>query len=256
MFFVAGIFVYPFIKLTTSIMGINDFTNAGSHLLHCRVKKAAISTIIGGFKFGISVGFACIGINMLVSSWKSLPKVTIKQFQSSNIFQEAKALQEWSFGKGSDAEKTAQYCTYFFKDNFLTNYDLSLECLSKINSLENENAFKKWVLEDPISAAYQTSKYVDLVGLSTKKVPPLKECTNQNLAQNRTYNQKSSIDLPSSNKSQCDLDRIKYLGELLKQKNSEVSKKLASSICINNLNINICLNEIKQVKNGYFGNRK
>lgn len=240
----AAIFAYPVASLGFSMLGVWDFLDATSHLLHGRVKKMVASTFMGGVK----LSFTILVISMITdpiftsSSPKDKKKPEDKDPFSPNHFnadQVAIALQSGSYPVGSEAQKISAFCKYYFRGAHVTHYDVAQNCVHPLLA-SSSNGFKEWVLEDPLNRAERLSSAVEEKGLSYKfgfsdelivVSDPLKNCTEAQVALNQIYNASSSADAPIKEKSKCDLQRIKFLDFLFSQPNIKAAQKLANLVC-------------------------
>lgn len=248
MILLTGILAYPAFKIGMSLTGANDFLSAGSHLLYGNVKKSAFSLITAGFKLGLTAGAISILYNSIFSS---APRERVAVFNNNpfNVPKEAESLKDWSFVKNSTPERIAQYCTYYFKDSPVNNYDISYNCLSKISNLDFSHGFKKWVLEDPIAAAFVTSKTVEIKGLGD--IAPLADCTNENRLSGNVYRSESSTTLSSEAKP-CEENRLRFLDVVLSQPHPSTTVRLAKGACGSVFDDPCSDEKVQKAKEAYF----
>lgn len=239
----AAIFAYPVASLGFSMLGVWDFVDATTHLLHGRVKQMIASTFTGGIK----LGFTILVISMITdpifksSARNQNTKPGTDPFSKENFDAKsvAQALQSASYKKDSEAEKVSSFCKYYFKDSHVSNYDVTQSCIYPLLH-SAPDGFKEWVLEDPLNRAARLSSAVEGKGLSYKfgfsdelivVSDPLRNCTAAQISLNQVYNASSSTTVPVNEKSLCDQQRIKFLDFVFSQPNLLAAKKIANLAC-------------------------
>ncbi|MCH9632477.1 MAG: hypothetical protein S4CHLAM6_08130 [Chlamydiae bacterium] len=246
----AAALLYPAKRIFFSMTGLNDYFNAANHILHLRVKKAAVSTVIGATKLCFFTGatyLACKPLLGTIFSANNKPS-DISKFKGPNINFACRVLRHGSFVPNSEAEKISKFCQVYFKDYPVTQYDISKECILKL-SQRADDAYKKWIVNDPLAAAYRTSFAAD--NQSFEGFLPLKNCTVENIAKGKVYDSKGKHCSPLRNKTYCEKNRIRHLKHIFEIEKGKDAIAFSNRGCLNFARIDLCQEGADKLKEAY-----